>query len=343
MATIYRVRKSWNDPKSQKGAFSSLENAKKCADKYSYNVYGDSGKLVYPIKETQLYRVRKTWADEKSQIGAYKSLASAKALCNKYVGYHVYDNSGKVVWTSTKQAEVKQTVADIMKPLTDACKAQTSWAYKSTYKWQNKPTVAKSKTNGTCVTYVACVLQRINVLKSGQYIWHNGSGYGKGKVNGDINSYMTVTYMGNKTPTALKSKLKLGDIVMIDDNKSGKAGDGGHTEIFGGSFKNSKAKYFTGGTGTGHNTSNESYDNRKILAIVRLKTFKVTTSVKNGTITQTSEVLVKQNLTVKYSPLNGKKLKSVKVDGKAVDIKKYPSSYTFSGITANHKIVVEYA
>jgi N-acetylmuramoyl-L-alanine amidase len=48
--TIYRVRKTWTDTKSQKGAFSSFANAKKCADKYNLNVYDTNGKKVYEGK-----------------------------------------------------------------------------------------------------------------------------------------------------------------------------------------------------------------------------------------------------------------------------------------------------
>lgn len=44
---IYRVRKTWKDAKSQKGAFSSLASAKKCADKYGYAVFNGKGKAVY--------------------------------------------------------------------------------------------------------------------------------------------------------------------------------------------------------------------------------------------------------------------------------------------------------
>lgn len=47
----YRVRKTWKDAKSQKGAFSSLENAKKCADKYGYSVFNSKGKVIYHGKK----------------------------------------------------------------------------------------------------------------------------------------------------------------------------------------------------------------------------------------------------------------------------------------------------
>ena len=48
---LYRVRKTWSDAKSQIGAFSSLENAKK-ACKAGYSVFDSSGKQVYPAKKS---------------------------------------------------------------------------------------------------------------------------------------------------------------------------------------------------------------------------------------------------------------------------------------------------
>ena len=46
---IYRVRKSWSDATSQKGAFSDLNNAKKCADQNKgYSVFDDNSNKVYP-------------------------------------------------------------------------------------------------------------------------------------------------------------------------------------------------------------------------------------------------------------------------------------------------------
>ncbi len=45
--TIYRVRKSFKDIKSQKGAFFLFETAVKVAEKYRLNVYDNEGKLLY--------------------------------------------------------------------------------------------------------------------------------------------------------------------------------------------------------------------------------------------------------------------------------------------------------
>lgn len=151
----------------------------------------------------------------------------------------------------------------------DACKVQADWMKNAAYKWESKPTVPKSKKKGTCVTYVACVLQRIGILKSGQYIWQNGKGYGTGKVYG-TNSKMTTTYMKNKTFTACKSKLKRGDIVLCDDNKSGEAGSGGHIMIFD-SF-NKDGKPLVWDNTCAKTGKRRAYGkSRKILAIVRLK------------------------------------------------------------------------
>ncbi len=46
---MYRVRKEWGDSKSQKGAYTSLNNAISEAQKYSgYKVYDEKGSQVYP-------------------------------------------------------------------------------------------------------------------------------------------------------------------------------------------------------------------------------------------------------------------------------------------------------
>ena len=50
---MYRVRKSWGDAKSQLGAYTILENAKK-ACKDGYYVFDSNGNIVYPEKEIQV-------------------------------------------------------------------------------------------------------------------------------------------------------------------------------------------------------------------------------------------------------------------------------------------------
>ena len=179
---------------------------------------------------------------------------------------------------------VQNRVNEILKPqetIIDkelaACKIQAEWMKNYTYSWPKwKPrTVEMSKKYGTCVTFVACVMYRLGYLKEGKYIWHDGNGHGTGKVVG-TNNKMTVAYMNNKTFAALKDKLKAGDIVMVDDNKSGEAGNGGHIMIFTGKW-NSAGKPIIWDNHSAERikkgiSGQYGYPKtRKILAVVRLK------------------------------------------------------------------------
>ena len=52
-SVLYRVRKTWADSKSQKGAFKILENAKKCADANpGYSVFDVNGVNIYTTNTT---------------------------------------------------------------------------------------------------------------------------------------------------------------------------------------------------------------------------------------------------------------------------------------------------
>lgn len=152
----------------------------------------------------------------------------------------------------------------------DACKAQSDCMKNAVYKWESKPTVEKSKKKGTCVTYVACVLQRLGYLKPGEYVWQNGKGYGTGKVYG-TNDKMSVTYMGNKTLKSLKNDLKAGDIILLDDNKSGEAGSGGHIFILNGKWTDAGNPYIWDNETSKTGKVRAYNGNRKVLARVRLK------------------------------------------------------------------------
>lgn len=48
---LYRVRKSWSNVNSQKGAFKSFDNAKRCADaNKGYSVFDENGNIIYPAQ-----------------------------------------------------------------------------------------------------------------------------------------------------------------------------------------------------------------------------------------------------------------------------------------------------
>lgn len=66
----YRVRKSWEDSKLQKGAFKILDNAKKCAEKNpGYSVYGADGVKIYPVSPAVPYLVRVSIPDLNIRTG----------------------------------------------------------------------------------------------------------------------------------------------------------------------------------------------------------------------------------------------------------------------------------
>ncbi|MDO4617862.1 MAG: hypothetical protein Q4B03_10530 [Lachnospiraceae bacterium] len=70
--------------------------------------------------------------------------------------------------------------------------------------------------------------------------------------------------------------------------------------------------------------------------------YDVDTDCINGTISASDEILQGGSYTVSYKPNEGYQFGSILVDGIAVDPEEYPSSYTFSAISEDHKISVEY-
>lgn len=47
---LYRVRRSWEDVKTQVGAFRNLQNAKECAIDSGYSVFNDNGDKIYSVE-----------------------------------------------------------------------------------------------------------------------------------------------------------------------------------------------------------------------------------------------------------------------------------------------------
>lgn len=202
------------------------------------------------------------------------TVKAIKQFQKKYEADGVFDAESikKAKKIIAKYAAAESTIQD---EIIAACKTQAEYMKNFTYKWQSNPTIEKSKKYGTCVTFVACVLQRVGLVKSGKYIWHDGKGYGNGKVYGDTSKF-EVIYMQNKTFAQLKDKLKTGDVVLCDDNKSGKEGLGGHVMIFSGKWAvNGNPKIYDQNSATYAKKGKSllrSYDkSHKILAICRVK------------------------------------------------------------------------
>ena len=89
----YRVRKTWADAKSQKGAFHVLSNAKACADDNpGYSVFDESGKAIYTGKGSgsqaafQPYLVKVSITD----LNIRKGPGTNYAKTGKYTGVGVF-------------------------------------------------------------------------------------------------------------------------------------------------------------------------------------------------------------------------------------------------------------
>lgn len=199
-----------------------------------------------------------------------KALAYIKTLPNHKFTYgaHMVDSDGayreatgmgNAMHTETKKPVAQSLVDKIM----TECRTQADWMKNSKYKWQSNPTIAKSRYYGTCVTYVACVLQRLGYLQSGQYIWHNSAG----KVIGD-NDRMTVIYP-KKTLHSLKSKLQAGDIII--DGSAKDTGSGSHIFILTGKWDGNNPVIWDNHSAQQNKGAYVYKRNRQVIAIIRLK------------------------------------------------------------------------
>lgn len=108
----YRVRKTWADAKSQKGAYKVLKNAKACADKNDgYSVYDWNGNVVYapsktsePEQKKVSYRVRVSIKN----LNIRKGPGTNYDKTGKYTGIGVFtivaeaDGEGATKWGKLK-------------------------------------------------------------------------------------------------------------------------------------------------------------------------------------------------------------------------------------------------
>lgn len=113
---MYRVRKTWEDEKSQVGAYSDLNNAKKACDKAGkeYEVYNSKGVAIYPVapaeKEVSSFKV----GDEVSFINGAK-YSNGTSIPTWLYSYKMYvreiRKDGNIVISTQKTGAVTGVVA----------------------------------------------------------------------------------------------------------------------------------------------------------------------------------------------------------------------------------------
>lgn len=99
---LYRVRKTWDCPSSQKGAFKNLNNAKECArDNEEYKVFDSKGNQVYPeaIKDITI------------QVGSKVKVTGIHYATGQKIPSWVKKNSYTVMETNGEKALLKEIMS----------------------------------------------------------------------------------------------------------------------------------------------------------------------------------------------------------------------------------------
>lgn len=227
----------------------------------------NSGHLKGYAADFYMKGVTDTVEHRKSALSYMKKLDNHEFTYGAYMKdsngmYRIASGMGNAMHTETHKPE--PTKAD---KIMSACKTQANWMKNYKYSWESNPTIAKSKKKGTCVTYVACVLQRLGYLKSGQYIWHNENG----KVT-HANSKMSVMYPNRKIKSC-RSILKAGDVIIA--GKKGDVAAGSHIFIFSGKWSDGDPIIWDNHSAErvkkGKNGAHTYNGNKKIIAVIRMK------------------------------------------------------------------------
>ena len=147
----------------------------------------------------------------------------------------------------------------------DAMKTQFNYSKNQKYKWRT-PTISSSKSEGTCVTFVACSLQRIGLLKSGKYLYLDPKTGNLLDKSGAIKKHPDVFKViePHKSAIELGSKIKKFDICMWKAPSD-------HIMVFMGFSTRGIPKWNTMGHTRGLNIRYKAYENRNIDRIIRLK------------------------------------------------------------------------
>lgn len=150
----------------------------------------------------------------------------------------------------------------------EAMATQYEWSKNQKYNFIDHPTVENSRTQGTCITFVAVSLQRLGLLKSGEYFYFNPN---TRRISGNASSYVKdhpeafkLSYP-NKTVKTLAStgKISRGDIVGFGNPAY-------HTMVYMGVNGQGQPIFNTMGHRKGIGIIYPNYADRKVNMLVRL-------------------------------------------------------------------------
>lgn len=263
MAISYYVRKSWDDTESQKGAFSILANAKKCADSNpGYFVFNTNGIAKYPLP--YMISVEKSLDIYTSSTSATTTKSTGKG---SFTITEVANKRGKlksgVGWVKLTGIPVifinsaTNTITPGEKVL-NAAKQIGDYMVKTKYHYgkigsEGSPTsfkqsINKKWYNASCTRYCSWVFQTAGFLKEGKCISHTLGN----------KAYLIdcqIIKVNKPFQTLLKNKtLKAGDMMVSSSTTCG----GNYCSIFTGYNNGNKYWYEAGGPFKGTNTAKTS-------------------------------------------------------------------------------------
>ncbi len=167
--------------------------------------------------------------------------------------------------SSSKTKKAKET--DLSKWF-DAMKKQLDYMKNAKYGANYKSDFSRSKTDGTCITYVSTSLQRLGVIPKNTYVWVGQSGKLTGTAKDHIKKHKKTfdVFYPHKSVKQLKNTLKVGDIVGWNPN------NGNHIMVFMGFNKKGNPVFNSWGSAGGKYKKEYSYyANRKVDMVIRLK------------------------------------------------------------------------
>lgn len=235
---------------------------------------GDKGKQVQYMKDFLAWRFNDKFTNDVFGNGTEKAVKKFQQKYAKQYGLAVDGVFGEASLKCAKDIVKKYNEKYAPDPLQDwydAMTTQFNWSKNQEYDFVT-PTVASSKTKGTCITFPAVSLQRLGLMPSGGYFYLYpktmkiaGNGIGVNYVNNHPEIY-SVSYPG-KTIAQLGSGIKKGDIV-------GFGGSDYHTMVYMGKNASGQPIFNTMGHFKGLGVTYSNYANRKIDMLVRLKKVK---------------------------------------------------------------------
>ena len=178
-------------------------------------------------------------------------------------------NGDKVAITSVKIQQCNtssDTLPTDLQAWGNAMQTQYEWSKNQKYWWVNPPTIANSRTRGTCVAFPSVSLVRAGLFKDGQWIYLNQDTH---RITGNAKEYVLahpelfqVSYP-NRTIAQLGNKIQAGDIVAY-------LGGSGHIMVYMGKNSNGEPIFNTMGSTRGLGITYSHYANKKINMLVRL-------------------------------------------------------------------------